>query len=282
MKVTNEMLDRFGIKLGGGVNEKEFSDVLVTEVFPMKVYHYIRKYYRLTEEELKLYFRHCGIFHSENVWDSCSVLNSNNLFNSYNVEDSNFIRDSEDVKISADIYNSTSVNNSADVAHSSGINRSLIVVESQNVEFSRRVARSHNIKWSEVILNSSNLDGCNYVYMSQDLIDCSFCGFMKNSRHCMFCVGLEDKEYYIFNKPVSQKEYEIVKDKLVALLEEEKSTMIRVNDSKHTAEERFELNRRLDSIVNGLSKEFFGWVGTLPNYSDNIFLDLFFRDREEI
>lgn len=282
MKVTNEMLERFGIKLGGGVDEKEFSDILVTEVFPMKVYHYIKKYYRLTEEELELYYKHCRVLNSENVWDSSDVFNSRNLYNSYNVERSRFVRDSENVKISDDIYNSTSINNSTNVAHSNNINRGLTIIESQNIEYSHDIARSHDIKWSRVILNSSNLDGCNYVYMSQDLVDCSFCGFMKNSRHCMFCVGLEDKEYYIFNKPVSQKEYMLIEDKLTALLEEEKSTMIKVNKSKHTAEERFELNRRLDSIVDGLSKEFFGWVGTLPNYSDNVFLDLFFRDREEI
>lgn len=282
MKVTNEMLERFGVKFSKDVDEMEFSDAILKELIPMKVFHYIRKYYRLTEEELTLYYDLCCIVNSENVWDSSNIANSKNLFNSYNVEDSNFVRDSEDVGISSNIYNSTSVNNSCEVAHSNDINRSAIIIESQNVEYSCNIARSHDIKWSKVVLNSSNLDGCNYVYMSQDLIDCSFCGFMKNSRHCMFCVGLEDKEYYIFNKPVSQKEYELIEDKLVALLEAEESTMIRLNESKHTAEERFELNRRLDSIVNGLSKEFFGWVGTLPNYSDDVFLDLFFRDREEI
>jgi hypothetical protein len=98
----------------------------------------------------------------------------------------------------------------------------------------------------------------------------------------MFCVGLEDKEYYIFNKPVSQKEYELIEDKLVALLEVENSTMIKVNSSKYTAEERFKLNRRFDTVFEGLSKEFYGWIGTLPNYSDEVFVDLFFRDREEI
>lgn len=280
MKITSEMLERFGVQFNNGTKEKEFSETIETELFPAELYHYIRKYYRLTEEEFNLYCKHCNIKDSENFWDSSCITNSKNLINSFDVTDSFFVRNSESVQQSKFVYNSDTVRESNDIVYSKYISRSQRVLESQDVTNSEDVARSNDIDWCSVILNSSRLKDCSYTYMSQDLVDCHFCGFMKNSRRCLFCVGLEGKEYYIFNEPVTPKEYEQIKEKMLSLLEEEQSTMIKVKPAKYLAEERYKLNRRFDSIIDGLSKEFFGWVGTLPNYSDNTYVDLFFRDRE--
>lgn len=282
MKVTNEILKRFGLQFKDGIDSMEFFEFILRYYgeYPINLFHYINNYYRLSEEEFGLY---CAVFQikdSSNFWNCFKIENSKNLFNSFSINDSNFIRNSSQVMNSTDIFNSIVVLDSKDVAHSNCVKRSRAIIESQNIDNSDNIARSNNISWSSVILNSSNLSDCSYTYMSQDLVDCHFCGFTKNSRHCLFCVGLENKEYYIFNKPVTQMEYEMVKEKLLSLLEEEQSKMIKVNESKHTAEERFKLNRRFDTIFEGLSSEFYGWVGTLPNYSDNTFVDLFFRDRE--
>lgn len=279
MKITPELFKRFNIDYD---EELEFSKAIVSNEFPLELFHYIREYYHLTDEEFKVYCNVCSIKDCENFWRCTHTKESKNLFESFNVNTSVFVRNSSHIKGSINVFNSIDVTDCWDIAHSKHIQHSSRVIESQDISDSDDITRSSKISWSKVILNSTNLDNCNYTYMSDSLIDCHFCGFMKNSRHCMFCVGLEDKEYYIFNKPVTQIEYEMIKDKLLAMLEEETSEMIRINFSKHTAEERFKLNRRFDSVFNGLSLSFYGWVGTLPNYSDNAFVDLFFRDRETV
>ena len=275
-------MERFGLQFEYNEGSMEFTDFILKYYykFPLDLFHYIRKYYRLSEVEYAAYCKCCRIKDCENVWDCTLSTNSKNLFHSYDIVNSSFIRDSSYICSSNNIYNTISAKFSNNIVHSSSIKNSNIIVESQEIDDSDNIARSNNISWSSVILNSARLNECSYTYMSQDLIDCHFCGFMKNSRHCMFCVGLEDKEYYIFNQQVTPMEYERIKEKLVSILEEETSKMIRVDESKHTAEERFKLNRRFDSVFNGLSSDFYGWVGTLPNYSDNAFVDLFFRDRE--
>lgn len=282
MKITPEVLERYGadLKFEDGIDSMEFLEAICTMKFPMSFYHYIRNYYRLSETELGTYYLFCNIENCNNFWNCQFIKGSENLYNSYNITDSKFVRDSSHIYYSSDIYNSIDVRYGTDIAHSRHIKNSNRIIESQNITDSNDVGRSNNIAWSSVILNSNYLNDCSYTYMSQVSTDCHFCGFMKNSRHCMFCTGLEDKEYYIFNKPVNQSQFEMIKEKLMVMLEEETSKMIKVNKSKHTSEERFRLNRRFDSIINGLSKEFFGWVGTLPNYSDDVYMDIFFRDRE--
>ena len=279
MKIKPELLSQYGVIIGE--EPMEFSELVNRSDIPLDVFHYINLYYRLTPEELSLYRAACNIRNCENFWYSDTIANSRNLYNSHNIFGSVFIRDSSDVSESIDVYNSKFISYANDVAHSSTISRASRIIESQEINDSSDIARSDNISWSTVILNSNHLDNCSYTYMSDNLIDCHFCGFMHNSRHCLFCVGMEDKEYYIFNQPVSPMEYERTKEILMSVLDEEKSKMILVKQDKHTAEERFRLNRRFDSVFNGLSSSFYGWVGTLPNYSDNTFIDLFFRDREK-
>ena len=282
MKITSEILEQFGLHFSDGIDEVEFLEAILKFEFPIKLFHYIRQYYRLTPEEFGAYCAVCQIKNSDNFWNCERIENGKNLYNSFDITDSSFVRNSETIHQSNYVYNSDTVRESNDVVYSKYISRSQRILESQDITNSEDVARSNDIDWCSVILNSSRLKDCSYTYMSQDLVDCHFCGFMKNSRRCLFCVGLEGKEYYIFNEPVTPKEYEQIKEKMLSLLEEEQSTMIKVKPSKYLAEERYELNRRFDSIIDGLSKEFFGWVGTLPNYSDNAYVDLFFRDREEV
>lgn len=282
MKIENEVLERYGLQLTEGVDSLEFSKLVSENGDKLDLLHYINSYYRLSPEEFSLYCATCNIRNCENFWYSDTIANSRNLYNSHNVLGSVFVRDSRDIAESVDIYNSKNISYANDVAHSLQVNRASRIIESQEINDSNDIARSYNIAWSSVVVNSSNLNDCSYTYMSDNLVDCHFCGFTRNSRRCLFCIGLEDKEYYIFNQPVSPMEYERVKEILVSMLDEEKSGLIKINQSKHTAEERFKLNRRFDSVFNGLSSSFYGWVGTLPNYSDNTFLDLFFRDREEV
>ena len=287
MKVTTELLEYYNApeeyveflkgKYPSGI---EFTQLVDSGLATTELLHYIRQYCELTEEEFKLYESFCNIKNSDNIWYSQTVSNSKNLYSSEGVVNSNFVRNSSDVYDSTNIYNSSFIKNSEEVAHSTDIKNSYKVMESQSIDYSHDIARSNQIAWSNNILNSSHLDDCSFVYKGNDLVDCHFCGFVNNSRRCLFCTNIKDKEYYIFNKEVSPAEYEEFKEILISKTEDEKSGLILINQSKHLSEERFRLNRRFDSIFNGLSKEFYGWVGTAPNYSDDVFLNLFFRDRE--
>lgn len=281
MKITNEILAQYKLQLDEGMDSIDFIEAMRKGLFTIDLLHYIRAYYRLTEEEFDVYCSECNINNSTNFWYSDTIEDSENIYGSRSVKNCKFIRNSNDIISSTDIYNSKNINFSNDVAHSSQVECSNCIIESNIINDSYNIARSDNIKWSNAILNSSHLNNCSYTYMSNSLTDCHFCGFMENSRRCLFCVGLTNKEYYVFNQPVSPIEYTKIKEKLMSLLESETSKMIRINDSKHTAEERFRLKRRFDSVFDGLSQSFYGWVGTVPNYSDEAFLDLFFRDREE-
>lgn len=281
MKITPELLERFGIPC----EDKEpilFTNAILSYNYPPNLFHYIREYYRLSEEEFELYCKVYKIEMCSNFWYSTHIKQSSNIYNSFNIYFSNFVRNSNDISVGSYIYNAQTIRSSTNIAYSTTISNSHRIIESQKIDDSEDVARSNNISWSKVILNSSQLKDCNYIYKSDNLVDCHFCGFTRNSRHCLFCVGLENKEYYIFNEPVSQLEYERTKEILLSKLEEEKSSMIRINENKYTAEERFKLNKRFDSIFNGLSSSLYGWIGTLPNYSDDVFVDIFFRDREEV
>ena len=287
MKITTELLEHYNASLQfiDFIKNKypsglEFSELIKGGIVPVDLLHYIRQYCDLSEIEMSLYESYCNIKDSENIWYSQEVKDSKNLYLCENVSNSSFVRNSNDVYDSTDIYNSSFIKNSKDVAHSTDIRNSYSIIESQSVNFSNNVARSNQITWSNHILNCSHLDDCSFSYMSNDLVDCHFCGFVNNSRRCLFCTGITDREYCIFNQEVVPAEYENFKEILLSKIEDESSTMITINQSKHMSEERFRLNRRFDSIFNGLTKEFYGWVGTAPNYSDDVFLNLFFRDRE--
>lgn len=287
MKITTELLEHYNAsqQFIDFINNKypsglEFLELIKNGIVPVGLVHYIRQYCTLTPEEFEAYKVFCNIRDSENVWESQCVERSKNLYSCEGVSCCEFVRNSNNIKGSTNIYNSENVKNSNDVAHSTDIQNSNIIIESQSVKYSNNIARSNKISWSNNILNCSHLDESSFSYKSNDLIDCHFCGFVNNSRRCLFCSNIEDKEYYIFNKEVTPAEYEEFKEILLSKIEDEKSKMIVIDDTKHLSEERFKLNRRFDSIFNGLSKEFYGWVGTAPNYSDDTFLSLFFRDRE--
>lgn len=262
-------------------NGAEAIEIMQREDVPLEFLHFGRQYLDVSDEEIQLYKQICRIDDkSRYIWYSNDVNNSTGLMHAHHVNDSSFVRDSFQINNSNHIYNSNNIFNCDNVAHSSNIKNSNKVLESHEVAESNDVARSNLISWSSSILNSFLLEDCSFIYKSDNLKDCHFCGFMKNSKHCLFCTGLEDKEYYIFNHKVSQSTYEKYREELILQLQAETPSMIKVFNTKHTAEERFELSVRFDNVFNGLSDAFYGWIGTLPNYSDEVFIDLFFKNRE--
>ena len=262
-------------------NGAEAIEIMQREDVPLEFLHFGRQYLDVNDEEIQLYKQICRIDdNSHNVWYSNDVNNSTGLMHTHHVNNSSFVRDSFQINNSNYIYNSSNISNCDNVAHSTNIKDSNKILESHDIAESNDVARSNFISWSSAILNSFLLEDCSFIYKSDNLKDCHFCGFMKNSKHCLFCTELEDQEYYIFNHKVSPSVYEKYREDLLLQLQAENPCMINVFHTKYTAEARFELSARFDNIFNGLSDIFYGWVSTLPNYSDEVFINLFFKNRE--
>lgn len=287
MKITLELLDKYGIEKKyieeNGLDGADLMKIMDRSDVPIEFLHSLKKYLKFDESEKSAYNRICKVDDaSRNVWNSQQVERSTNLMNAYFVKDSTNVRNSMGVSNSNFVYKSDSVANSNEVVRSEVVNDSDIVMDSKFVSVSERVARSTNIEWCESVFLSNNLNDCKFIYQSENLSDSYFCGFVKNSSHCMFCTGLEDEEYCIFNEKVDPQVFSQWVDELRERLDAEQSLMIEVNENGFSAEERFDFNPRFDSVFRGLSKEFYGWIGTLPNFTEDKFLNLFFNESENL
>ena len=285
MKITLELLKKYNTKKahieyleGEGLIGKELIDLIDYEV-PVEILFHLRKYLKFDEEEEKAYNSFCHIESSSNIWNSISVKDSHDLMNSSFVENSTRVRNSRSVVDSICVYDSTKVRSSGDVVFSNEVYDSDMVLNSTRVFESEQVARSEDIVWSSNVFRSKNVRDSSFIYQSENIEDCDFCGFMKNSNHCMFSTNLEGKEYYIFNEKVSPQEFTQFKEALRERLATELPHMI-IAESDGEGGTRYVFAPRYDSVFNGLSKEFYGWVGTLPNYSDEKFIELFFKENE--
>lgn len=288
MKVTLELLKRYGARDSfiqfieeNGLDGAPLIKVLETDIDSEDLY-FLSKYFNLEEDEWEKFSKKVYIVDSTNVWNSKNVENSTAVMESRYVSDSFNVRYSSDISNSNHIFRSSNVDDSTDVVDSEYISSSERVVESDNIGMSEQVENSSRISWSENIMDCENLEDCGFVYKSSDLKSSFFCGFMKNSNHCLFCSNMEDKEYHIFNEPVGKDEFAKVMDELRERLQVEAPRMIEVLEDQYVADKRISFGRRYDNVFRGLSEDFYGWVGTLPNYSDDKFIELFFKDRQKI
>jgi len=290
MKITVELLKKYGADpsfIGymdtNGLEGADLIEILDREDAPIEFLYFLRKYLKFDENENLKYNIRCKIDDSStNIWQSQGVEESSNLMKSFFVKGSSNVRNSTGVTDSSFVFRSNGIVNSNEVARSKEVKDSDIVLDSEYVSTSERVTRSSQIDWCENVFLSENLKDCKFIYQSKNLVDSYFCGFMENSSHCLFCSGESGKEYCIFDEEVDPQTFSEVVEALREILDAEQSEMIEVYDGKFTAEERYGFSPRFDSIFNGLSKEFYGWVGTVPNFTEDKFLALFFNDRENL
>ena len=288
MKVTLELLKKYGADKiltdylnESGLEGAELMEIMDKEPINFGLLYFLRKYVGFSKEEEERYNEVCDVKNSTNVWRSKQIEDSRDIMRAIRVTDSEKVRDSSDISSSSFVYDSSKVENSTNVKNSVNIIDSDKVLRSKDITNSEQVVCSTSIDWCDNVFYSVSLTDCGYIYQSENLSDSYFCGFMKNSDHCLFCTNLEDKKYFIFNKEVEPQIFEGVQEQLHLMLQAEAPQMVEVADNKFNGEERFNFNARYDSVFNGLSKEFYGWIGTLPNYSDDVFIELFFRDRQE-
>lgn len=239
--------------------------------------HFIVKYFDLSKETKQLYEDKCEIETSSNVYNSKKVSRSKYIVGSSNIDCCGMVHDSENVSASTYIYNSTNVSSSSDVWESRNVQSSSKIMLSSEVLSSSDVLSSQNIYGSEVINNCSFIEGAKAIYKSNNLTNSYFCGFCNNLNNSIFCLNLNDKNYQIFNKDVDPNTFEVVREELLAKLVDEDFKFITVNPAGYYPEDRYKTSIRFDYMFENLSSDFYGWVGSLPNYSEELFLSLFFK-----
>lgn len=243
----------------------------------LNLLHFIIKYFEVPGAIKAKYAERCNIINSSNIYTSRNVINSHYIVNSAGVSHSEMIQDSMEVASSHFVYNSSYVTNSRDIWESRDIVDSTNIILSKSVDNSYDILSSQNIAWSQVINNSTNIEGAQAIYKSNNLMNCMFCGFCNNLNNSLFCIGINDKNYQIFNQDVDFNLFEQTREQLIIKLENEDFKFISVNPSGYHADERYKVSVRFDHMFENLSSEFYGWVSSLPNFSEELFMSLFFR-----
>lgn len=239
--------------------------------------HFIVKYLKISEQEKLIYNRKCKITDSINIYNSELVNGSSYIVNSINVNFSELVHNSQNVSYSKFIYNADEIRDCADVWESNNIDNSNKIMLSQNVSNSEDVIYSQDVYWSQVINNSQNIEGAKAIYKSNNITNSFFCGFCNDLENSLFCLGINGKNYQIFNKDVNPQIFEETREILLARLQNEDFNFISINPSGYYPEDRYKTSVRFDHMFENLSSEFYGWISTLPNYSEEVFLSLFFR-----
>lgn len=287
MKVTLELLNKYNANKSCVdylvENDLDGADLMdFIDRAPLDFLYFLREYLKFNEEETEAFNKTLELKNSTNVWYSRDVESSSNINLSVDIVNSNMIYNCEKVEDSSFISYGYMIKNSNNVYNGRNVYDSDSVIEGNNINASEQVAYCSDISWSENVFRCANLSDCGFSYQSKNLKDCWFCGFVKDSSNCLFCDEIEGKEYYIFNEKVDPQTYAEIMEELRERLLGESARMIEINDEAYSAGERLHFSTRYDSVFYGLSKEFYGWVGTLPNYTDDKFVSLFFRDVPKI
>lgn len=281
MKITAELLSKIkAYKHWFDVIKKYPDGALLTELLQDKDLDYddlyfARHYFNFNNEELKIYNDRCNILYSDHILRSHDVEDSYWIYNSNNIINSKYVNNGEKVIDSKEIMSSIDIVQSENIVNSKNINDSNRVADSENIKTSQDIINSYHISWSKDINSCSNLEESSFCYKCRDLNDCFFCGFVTNSKHCMFCNNISNAEYQIFNQQVSKEKYEEINEALWLQLSNENVHLIDIDETKHIYS-RFSYDYRFDRMFEQLSEDFYGWVGSLPQYDEQIFLLLFF------
>ena len=284
MKINSELLLNYGAPdefLSFFDNNypdgEEAGKIILNNDVPISIIHFIRKFINLTPAQSKQYLDRCNIQDSNFVYNSENIFNSNNIINSKNIKISQWIQDSDNVTNSSNIYSSTDIKNGFEIWKSKMVRDSSKIILSENISDSDEVLYSHNINWSSIINYSSDIISSKAIYHSEEIENSFFCGFCAKVTNSLFCTNIENKNYYLFNAPVDPMKFEQLREELFARLINETFNFICVDSSEYYADKRYTTSVRFDTMFSNLSPDFWGWVGTLPNYSEEVFLRLFFK-----
>ena len=269
----NELIEYFEKQYPDG----EDIEKIFTNETEFQLLHFIIKFLKVSDEVHKIYNKRCNIVNSFNIYSSRDITNSHYIVQSKDIQYSEMVKNSLNVFSSKFVYDSTNIKDSNDVWESRDVADSQKIMLSKNISDSQDVLSSQNIFWSFVINNSSNIEGARAIFKSNNITNSYFCGFCNNLNNSLFCINISNKNYQIFNGDVDALTFEKIRDQLLLKLRTEDFNFISVNASGYNAEERYKTSVRFDHMFENLSADFYGWVSSLPNYSEDLFMSLFFR-----
>lgn len=282
MKITSDLLLNYGapdsyinyfeqFKDGIEVDDLNIQDI------PIDILYFIIKYWKLPAAQYEQYLNRCQIVNSKNIYHSIDIADSSHVIDSQHVSESEWVQNSKNIETSSNIYDCSNIVNSHDIWKSDKISNSNTIIASTNTDNSSEIIYSSEINWSNIINCSYYISESTAIYRSSNVLNSQFCGFCKRISNSLFCINQTDKNYQLFNAPVQPAVFERIQEELLARLQTETFNFIQIDDSGYYPQERYFTTIRFDSMFKNLSPEFYGWVGTLPNYSEEVFLSLFFK-----
>lgn len=283
MKITLDLLKKYeaceeGIQFlqDNNLVGAEALEIINYPNIPLSFLHWGYKFLSVGAEEIAAYKRICKIdAASRYVLSSDSITNSSGIFYSSNVKNSSYVSNSTHVIDSKEIYSAKDIINCDDVWSSFNVKNSRLIGLSKDITFSSNVISSNLIDWSSFCLHSSSLKECGFIYQSSNLNDCFLSGFLTNCNHCICCSNIKDKEYCVFNQKVSPQVFEDLREIFLFKIQDEKPTFIKKEGQWHNIIQ-YVYSNRYDGIFSGLSDDLYGWIGTLPNYTLELFIQIFF------
>lgn len=281
MKISIEEFKKFGIE---DPIIKEFegaalSDAIISGKFDYNLLYKIDEFFKLNTLERDLYNAAIGIVNSKATRYSSFIENSERIYHSSHITNSSFVKKSTEVIGSRDIFESHKVIDSENILKGLNITHSVGIVGSEDVFDSRDIIHSQYIVRADRVIGSTNVEdsiGVSYGTNVSQSIGIVLGSELKN---CIFCYGLNSKEYHIFNKPVAPEDFVEIFQELKFRLKDfmkarENALVILSQDEWNKNQVSFHYKTNLSAIFDKMSEDLYGFIGTLPNYNEDLFLQM--------
>lgn len=205
-------------------------------------------------------------YESNNLTNCSAIVSSNHIVNSNNVFNSSFVSDSHD------IYESQNINNSFEVFKSSMIKSCNKIYCSDSIGESENIAKGSNIFNSKNIFFSNNINDSTMLRSCENVKNCHFSSNVKDSTNCLFCSDLTGGDHLIFNKEVNPIFYDMIYEQYKQFVFCPKYT----NNYSIGTYSNIKIILMMDfsKHYNNIPEDFFEWIKTLPNYSDEILYNI--------
>lgn len=258
-------------------NGAELIDLINNRLVTSDFLHWGYLHLDPNEEEIAAYWKRLDVDDPSTIFCSERVKNSYNVTNSSDVENSHSVYYSKKIKRSSVIQSGDNVEDSTNIFNSKFIYNSYNILNSSNI------TNSHNVFQGTYIVDSSSVWCSSVVNDSRDVRGCHnvsdvrMCAASFNLNHALFCEGLTEGEYMLFNKPIPQKQFELIKRQYDNLMQ--KDLVFSRDDwpQDTTFPETPRPCHNYSFHYSKVSKDFWEWVTTLPNFNPKIMYKLTFN-----
>ena len=271
MFITQEVLEKyeaceFGRKLIARLypDGVEIMELLDNKRIPMEVFHWGKKMLPTTLEEIEKYWEVCRVTDSDFIYSSTDIARSTwveesrNITSSHGITHSNKVTNSSLIIGSDRVTDSRRVSGSKDVTCSKNVYGSEKILNSDQISVSREIENSNGVASSVQVRDSFN------VYNSQQINNSAFISNSQFLDNCCFCCDASYGKNLLFNQPADEALIREIYDKISMDYHGEIMQPVFI-DGEHFVT-RVTHNINFGTFYSEISKEFWNWVKTLPNY----------------